>query len=73
MREQLLIAERVLNRPAAQDRVTAKAAAVVTPTPARTKPARGWAMKPRVPPAELAYAEDSGPSSPNCRWRVIER
>ncbi|MEV6209909.1 hypothetical protein [Kitasatospora sp. NPDC051914] len=23
--------------------------------------------------AELAYEEGSGPSSPNCRWRVIER
>ncbi|GGK62829.1 hypothetical protein [Streptomyces flaveus] len=23
--------------------------------------------------AELGYEEGSGPSSPNCRWRVIER
>lgn len=34
-REELPIAERVLNRPAEQDRAAAEAAATVTPTPAR--------------------------------------
>ncbi|MFC8432366.1 hypothetical protein [Streptomyces sp. NPDC057253] len=34
-REELLIAERVLNRPAEQDRAAAEAAATVAPNPAR--------------------------------------
>jgi len=77
-REELVIAERILNRLAEQDRAAAEAAAAVARTPAREEtdpeeacPRLGEEAESHRP--SWPTRKTRGPRRANCRCRVIER